>query len=247
MSDNDFDPLWTAKAILPVKRVEGRWEFFYGGDVPVKEGAIGELTISSNQISDAEFLQRVTRELSVKVLDEGSSLMVALSDRSQNGSLIGEWPKPHPLEVPPGTTRWVTIKLGPPPKKRGNTQLDLASESGGLWLKVKGLSRCELTSSTIVLPKEVAVPNGFSDHSVNSLNHALTLLSQTYERHRISNTGNVYTRVFYQDGDKGWYPLNDLRLGVRAAQERNLLHDTWAHIETVLGWRPTPLPRRTRR
>ena len=36
--------------------------------------------------------------------------------------------------------------------------------------------------------------------------HAFTLLSQMYEKHRISNTGNVYTRVFYQDRDQHWYP-----------------------------------------
>lgn len=36
MSDNFFDPLWTEKVTVPVKRVGDTWEFFYGGDVPVK-------------------------------------------------------------------------------------------------------------------------------------------------------------------------------------------------------------------
>jgi hypothetical protein len=35
MSDNFFDPLWTEKVTVPVKRVGDTWEFFYGGDVPV--------------------------------------------------------------------------------------------------------------------------------------------------------------------------------------------------------------------
>jgi hypothetical protein len=40
MTDNFFDPLWTEKVTVPVKRVGDTWEFFYGGDVPVKEGTL---------------------------------------------------------------------------------------------------------------------------------------------------------------------------------------------------------------
>lgn len=245
--DNFFDPLWSEKTTVPVKRVGDRWEFFYGGDVPVKDGTMGELTISTNQISDPAFLQRVTTELTVKVLEEGTPLLVALSDRSQNGNRIGVWPTPFPFNVPPGTTRWERVKLGPPQKRTAPSQADLIPETGGLWLKVKGLERCELSSSTIVLPDGVPIPEGFPDRSVKSLNHALTLLSQTYEKHRISNTGNVYARVFYQDKDECWYPLDDLRAGVQAKKERQLLNETWAQIEMALGWRPVSLPKPIRR
>jgi len=247
MSDNYFDPLWTEKTTVPVKRVGDRWEFFYGGDVPVKNGTLGELTISTNQISDPTFLQRVTKEATFKVIEEGTPLLVALSDRSQNGSRIGNWPTPYPLNVPIGTTRWAQVKLGPPQRKHGTPQTDLISETGGLWLKVKGLERCELSSSTILLPDGVPMPEGFPDRSVKSLNHAFTLLSQTYEKHRISNTGNVYTRVFYQDKDDCWYPLDDLRSGVQAKRERQLLYETWAQVEMMLGWRPVAMPKRVRR
>lgn len=244
---NYFDPLWSEKTTVPVKRVGDKWEFFYGGDVPVKDGTLGELTISTNQIADPAFLQRVTTEMTVKVLEEGASLLVALSDRSKNGNRIGEWPKPVPPKVPPGTTRWAIITLGPPPKSIVPPQADLIPKTGGLWLKVKGLERCELSSSTIVLPDSVPIPDGFPDRNVRSLNHALTLLSQTYEKHRISNTGNVYARIFYQDKDECWYPLDDLRSGVQAKRERQLLKETWAQIEMSLGWRPVSLPKRVRR
>ena len=49
MSGSYFDPDWAAKVTVPVKRVGERWEFFYGGDVPVKEGTLGELTLSAEQ------------------------------------------------------------------------------------------------------------------------------------------------------------------------------------------------------
>lgn len=247
MSENYFDPLWTEKTTVPVKRVGDRWEFFYGGDVPVKDGTMGELTISTNQISAPTFLQRVTKEATFKVFEEGTPLLVALSDRSQSGGRIGVWPTPFPLNVPRGTTRWAQVKLGPPSKGISPSQGDLTLETGGLWLKVNGLERCELSSSTILLPDGFQMPEGFADRSVKSLNHALTLLSQTYEKHRISNTGNVYTRVFYRDKDECWYPLDDLRSGVQAKRERQLLYETWAQIEMSLGWRPISMPRRVRR
>lgn len=40
MSSNYFDADWTEKVTLPVKRVGAHWEFFYGGDVPVREGTL---------------------------------------------------------------------------------------------------------------------------------------------------------------------------------------------------------------
>ncbi len=52
MSNSFFDPDWTAKVTLPVKRVGERWEFFYGGDIPVREGTLGELTLSAEQTGE---------------------------------------------------------------------------------------------------------------------------------------------------------------------------------------------------
>lgn len=241
MSGSYFDPDWTSKVTLPVKRVGERWEFFYGGDVPVREGTLGELTLSADQITDERFRERLMQELTVKILDEGTELRVALSDRDINGR-VGAWPEPHSPNVPPGTTRFERIWLGPVKKKPGEQPLDAAFEGGGLWLKLKGLERCELHGSTVQMPK------GFLPAVAISLNHAFTMLSQAYEKHRISNTGNVYSRVFYQDRDKRWYPLDDLRTGVQAEGERNLLNELWAQVEQTLGWRPAPpAPNRKRK
>lgn len=240
MSNSFFDPDWTAKVTVPVKRVGERWEFFYGGDVPVREGTLGELTLSANQISDERFRQRVSQELVVKILEEGAPLLVALSDRSRGGAHIGTWPDIDLSSVPAGTTRFERVTLGPCKPKSVQPELDGIRETGGLWLKLKGLERSELTGST------VAMPQGFELAAATSLNHALTLLSQVYETHRISNTGNVYTRVFYQEKSDRWYPLNDLRTGVQVEGERLLLSDLWSQVEQSLGWRPVPVSKRGR-
>ena len=241
MSGSYFDPDWRAKVTVPVKRVGERWEFFYGGDVPVREGTLGELTLSADQITDERFRQRVSQELTVKILDEGAPLLVALSDRSKDGARVGPWPDVPPADVPPGTTRFECITLGPCKPKTGKIELNAAREPGGLWLKLKGLERTELTASTVLMPK------GLPATTATSLNHALTQLSQAYEKHRISNTGNVYTRLLYREESGRWYPLNDLRTGVRAEGERKLLNETWAQVEQSLGWRPTSPPPSKRR
>jgi hypothetical protein len=241
MTGSYFAPDWTAKVTVPVKRVGERWEFFYGGDVPVRDGTVGQLTLSAIQIADESFRQRISQALKVKILDEATELLVALSDRDASGR-AGAWPHPHPSNVPPGTTRFERVSLGPVKQRPGvQTLADSESNRGGLWLKLKGLERCELQASTVQMPQ------GFETPVARSLNHAFTLLSQAYEKHRISNTGNVYTRVFYQDHNKCWYPLDDLRTGVQAEGERTLLRELWAQVEQTLGWRPASPPAGARR
>ena len=240
MSSNYFAPDWSAKVTVPVKRVGERWEFFYGGDVPVREGSLGELTLCASQISDERFRQRVSQEFVVKILEEGAPLLFALSDRSRGGARIGTWPDIDPSSVPAGTTRFERVTMGPCKPKSVQPELDGIRDTGGVWLKLKGLERSELTGSTVIMPQ------GFEPAAATSLNHALTLLSQVYETHRISNTGNVYTRVFYQEKNDRWYPLNDLRTGVQAEGERLLLSDLWSQVEQRLGWRPVPVSKRGR-
>ena len=47
------------------------------------------------------------------------------------------------------------------------------------------------------------------DKDAKSINHAYSLISRAYEPHRISHTGNVFSKVYYKD--KYWHPLKQLR------------------------------------
>jgi hypothetical protein len=238
MSQNPFDPFWKSKVTVPVKRVGGVWEFFYGGGVPIKDGALGELTVNADEITDADFHKRLTQELTVKILNEGSELLVGLSDPEPGRPRNACWPDPFPFNVPMGITRFEPVTLGPlrPGYRTKDVEAAGSPERGGLFLKLKGLERCELFGSTVYMP------HGFLPRSAVSLNHALTLLSQEYETHRISHSGNVYSQVYYRDGDGRWYPLDDLRKGVQAQAERSLLNEAWSGIAAQLGWSPLPKP-----
>lgn len=234
MSGSYFDPSWTEKVTVPVKRVGERWEFFYGGDVPVKEGTLGELTINADRITDDRFQKRMLKETKVKILEEGATIFIALSDPSPDWArTVRHNPPVDHSDVPAGTTRFEPVTIGPPRRpSKMQQELTFDLRQGGLWLSLKGLEKSELECSTIVMPE------GFADRTAVSLNHALTLLSKAYETHRISNTGNVYTRCFYQEYNGRWYPLANLRRGVQASSEKALIGEVWQQVETVLGWRP---------
>ena len=242
--NHQHDPYWMPQVTVPVRRVGPRWEFFYGGDVPVKEGTLGELQIMTANITDDSFRRMVTQETLVKVLNEDAELFVALSDRSQGGARIEpqNWPEVRLQDVPLGTTRFAAVKIGPPrlfaSKAMGAAAVPVGPpEPGGLWLRVRGLEKSELQCSMVKLPVGLPQPDAIS------LNHAFTELSKHFERHRISNTGNVYTRFFYPESSGTWYPLEDLRSGVRARVERGILKDAWAKIEGEMGWCRLPEPK----
>lgn len=229
MSSHFFDPMWREKTSVPVKRVGAAWEFFYGGDVPVKEGTIGELTVASNQITDKKFLEMLGREVSIQVFEEGAALLVALSDPKQASPWSDDFGFKQVSELPAGTTRLEKILVGPPKKKE--KQGDLIETKGGLWLKQKGLEKSEIVTSTISLTGEMVGKTAIS------LNHAFTQLSEKFETHRISHTGNIYARILYQEADKRWYPLARLREGFRADAETTLMGNVWRQIELQLGWK----------
>jgi len=112
-ANSHFEPDWSEKVTIPVKRVGDSWEFFYGGDVPVRDGTLGELTINADRITDERFLKRVSQETVVKILEEGTPLLVALSDRNNSGARVGPWPDVSPEDVPAGATRFEQVIIGP--------------------------------------------------------------------------------------------------------------------------------------
>lgn len=211
---------------LPVQRVNGQWEFLYGGDVPLHDGAIAELVVDSCSIQDRDFLDLISQELSVQVLPQGTPLMVALSDQAYGwGAAL----RPDiPLQyLPPGCTRFVMVHIGPKSKR----QNDLFEEDeGGLWLHQIGLDRCELECSPILMPE------GSAKQVAQSPNHAFTMLSEQYEQHRLSHTGNAYTQLFYQETNGQWFLLSVLRDGMFKRAEDSLISRAWHQLEEKLGW-----------
>lgn len=218
--------------------VDGHWEFALGGAVPVRAGAEAELVIDASQISDTDFLLRVTQEVVVPFLPVGTGLAVALTPRSREFEQMLWTPTldrldgPFPVasrHLPSASTRFAMVTLAEPAELFSDGPEPDAT-AGGLWLTVTGLWDCELNSPPVSFPKEYGLA------PASSLNHAFTRLSEKFETHRISHTGNVFQRVFYREHDGWWRPLRQLRERAVNRAENAILARGWAEIEAALGW-----------
>jgi len=216
---------------IPVRFVNGQWEFRLGGQVPIKEFADAELVLHRSSIKDKAFLDVIEGKARHKVLEEGADLLVSLTVKPESrppGRLveplipyeelrtqIGSGFMENWSSVPPS---FVKVKIAGPNEKQARL---FDTKRGGLWLLTRGIEPQGLESTRIQLPEEVSV------EPVGSLNHAFTKLSEAYETWRISHTGNVYERVLYRERNGKWYPLDLLRNEKLEKQEQEIARGLW--------------------
>jgi hypothetical protein len=177
---------------VPVKYVDGRWEYWFGGAVPVETGAFGELILSRGSITDAAFLKAMNERSAVKVLDAGSELLVTVTVKESTGLSVDL--KRHLIASndagyitsaswSAGETFFIKATL------KSSDQAGSLDRRHGLWLLMQGSEPIGFDRTLVSLPMAV-------DELFLSLKHALTKISETYEPWRISHTGNVYRRIF---------------------------------------------------
>lgn len=216
---------------VPVRFVDGILECALGGAVPVKDGTEAELLVDRKFIADKAFLEMMERKGRHKVLDEGTFLLVCLTIKPESpisdtlrpllksyNSLRGTIATEFLNTWNPGTLAFVEVQLGGPDDKQARL---FETNRGGLWLMTQGVEAVGLASTTILLPTAI------TDKPVASLNHAYTKLSETFETLRISHTGNIYTRVLYQERNGRWYPLDLLRNKALEKQEQEIAKGIW--------------------
>lgn len=212
------------KLRLPVRVVDGVIEFEYGGRLPIRQDAYAELIVDKEDIEDPEFLDVVSERRIIKILPEGATLYAVLSS---NGPIsipsedikLGKWFDERRF---PSYPHFVPIKIGP--LHRWQAAPDQRHE-GGLWLEMEGNRSIQMVSSSIELPLvQVTDP-------IRSLNHAYTILSEHFEPHRISHTGNVYEQVLYQEANGYWYPLKLFRDGKIADEEHAIARAFWEDLK----------------
>ncbi len=64
---------------IPVRFKEEGLVDFSGEPIPLKDGSIGELVISCSSITDEKYLSSLKAQVTHKVLEEGTALLVALT------------------------------------------------------------------------------------------------------------------------------------------------------------------------
>ena len=212
---------------IPVVFINGQWEMRTGGMLPVMDGAAAEIIIDPNEITDDSILAAVTEKRWVRILDAGSPLCVTLSPATSLGDSLFRFFEPPgsimhaSLSKSSIHSRFIKIRLAAPTEQQKKRK----ESAGGLWLKMEGMNDRGVESSTVSLPP---IP-GLKGTAV-SLNHAFTLLSEVFETHRISHTGNIYEHVLYQDTDGIWYPLKELRNREMITAERRVIRELWERV-----------------
>jgi len=78
---------------IPVRSVEGKWEFLFGGQVLVKDRAFAELVVSRGSIDDPDFLEKMDLRETHQILPEKTALLVGLN--AKHGNAPPEYLRKH--------------------------------------------------------------------------------------------------------------------------------------------------------
>jgi len=196
------DPL-EKTVLIPIKIVKGEIQFFYGGKLPeLKDGIIGELTVPSYSITDKKKLILLSRETNKVFIPGSTHLMVQISPKGQD---IRK----------PGIVKYKTYSYG-------NASFVEIILKENLNIKLRSTKKGELDDCKCCIP---AMP----EQEAKSVNHAYTIISQHYETHRRSHSGNVFDKVYLWNNKKIVMPLKNLRDEFESEYERELivLNKTW--------------------
>ena len=229
----------TRRLRIPVELVNGNWECQpFGGLIPLKDRSRAELIVERDLISDSTFLSLMERRDRHKVLDEGTTLLVCVTIKPNHPApdklkpILKSYQQLHgtiatelfEMAFDPVTQFFVEAVLAGPDDKQSRL---FGTQQGGLWLLTQGRQVVGLASTTIRIP-------GVREEPVKSLNHALTILSETFETWRISHTGNIYRQVLYKESNGTWCPLDILRAETLASQEHEIANNLWRVFMTKM-------------
>jgi hypothetical protein len=183
---------------IPVRMVNGQVKYFYGGNLPkVEDGVIGELILPEYSILDDSFVSVSNCEQKIEVLPSGISIMVAVNMRVPTK-------KKNCLEnirtQPLTTDTFVRVELKDP-----------------LHLLLRGTKKSKLMGARCSIP--------CLETDAGSLNNAYTIISEEFEPERISHTGNVFNKCYYEGNSDIWFPLEALREAEEGKFEEMLFLD----------------------
>jgi hypothetical protein len=180
--------------VIPIQISNGTVNYFYDGPFPkIAENTVGELIIPESAVEDKETVKFFTEERTIEIFPMETTFYVELKPSGTDNKSFVSLPIRDRVKSDPRKFSVVIIK-----------------EPLNLVLRASKRPRLDVVRCNIPA----------LDSDATSLNHAYTLLSQEFERDRISHVSNVFNTVYFQHPyDKGYYPLDDIR------SDRDLLYD----------------------
>jgi hypothetical protein len=185
---------------IPVRIFGDHLEYYYEGALPrITEGTIGDLVLAKEALENPADLKRLNEKRAVPFLRKGTVLLAQLKPKHASHEQMQNL-----VSVPNGMTLY----------DDGLYFSEIVLD-GTLHLEFRGSKHARLK------PVECSLPALQS--KAQSLNHAYSLLSVFFESWRHSHTGNVFQKVFYyEQNNKRWLPLSDLRDQLMPLYERRL-------------------------
>src|SRR5271165_7077951 len=159
-----------------------------GSPLPaIAKDAVCELVLRPEQLQNPDDRDRFVRDEVFPILTQGSTVLLGVSPHS-----VGD-PKAlglicNPQEIGVHTEySLVEVRL-----------------KEDLKIRIRGDQEARLEPCSCLIPS--------LEREATSVNHAFTLISETYETERLSHTGNVFERAYTRVGPKRWQTLDDLRI-----------------------------------
>lgn len=174
---------------IPVRVVGGTLVPFYGGQwPPLAEGTIGDLILPARALLNPQDQLLLSARLEIPLLPKGAELLIGVSPEAR-----------HPA------VERLSNEVDLDGAERTFVRLRLSEE---LRLEMRGTKKSRLCACKCSLPA--------LKQEADSVNEAYTIASHAVELKRRSHTGNVFTKVFYEDSPANsrierWRPLDRLR------------------------------------
>lgn len=163
---------------IPIRIVDGRAEYFYGGPFPKLHDVSGDIIVPAFAVVEKPFAEEFFENDDSELLPAGTIVVVNVRIDTAETGLCTD------------------VECGP---LKGNVAVKLLEP---LYLWHRG------TKSSVLDPCKCMIP--CTKEEASSLNHAYTIISKRFETERQTNTGNVFKKVYYKNGDI-WERLERLR------------------------------------
>lgn len=180
--------------VIPVSIKDGRIEYYGGGEMPaLNDVTLADLIVPAHTFKDQSRLKEFTEEKTELILKSGTQLLVQISTGSFN-----KLDKQYLVHLEYVNDTYVKNTAGIAGARFVEIEL-----SDDLKITLRGTKRATLSRCKCKIPI-------LNNVDAKSLNHAYTLISQEFEAHRISHSGNVFKDIYYKKDDK-WLPIDSFR------------------------------------
>ncbi|BCG63905.1 MAG: hypothetical protein methR_P1651 [Methyloprofundus sp.] len=183
--------------VIPVSIKDGKIEYYGEGEMPkMHDVSIADLIVPGHAFKDRSRLKEFMEEKTELILKSGERLLVQIAVKRENSL------DKHFL------TYFESVREMFQALKdiRGLTnpefvEIELLDD---LKITLRGTKKATLSRCKCKIP----ILNNVEAYS---LNHAYTLISQEFEKHRISHSGNVFKDIYYKKDDNKWLPIDSFR------------------------------------